>query len=96
MFPGKAAFLRRFDVKSCQLMSMKDETFPVRFPPGSREGFTVVIPGAGNELVINMQKTVGNLVVRVLKVDSGLFKITEDRVELRIEMSVKEALEVLL
>jgi hypothetical protein len=76
-------------------MSMKDETFPVRFPPGSREGYTVVIPEAGNELILNMQKTKGNLVVRVAKVDSEPFKITADRVELRIEMTVKEALEVL-
>lgn len=81
-----------YDLKSCKLLTTEQKVVTVALPPGSRSGYKVVLPGEGHEVIENMAKTVGDLEVTVSSVDSGNFKIFDDRMELHIVMSVEEAL----
>ena len=73
---------------------MKQDEVSVNLPPGSREGFKVVLPGEGHEVVENFSKQKGDLEVTINSVKSGNFQIFSDRMELRIIMSVMDALQV--
>ena len=80
---------------TCQLISFEEKVLSLSLPVGVRAGYISNVPGAGNEAIINMQKVVGQFQLTVTKVNSEHFVVYNDRVEVNIEMSVREALEVL-
>lgn len=82
------------DLKSCQLLKAETKVVTVDLPPGSRPGYQIMLTGQGHEVVENLLKEVGDLEVVVSSVDSGNFRLFEDRMELTIVMSVMDALQV--
>lgn len=84
-----------FEVFNCQLFYKEVKSHSLKFPPGSRAGYKVSLPGEGNDIIENLQKVTGNLEVHISKVNSKRFKVLDDRIELLVEMTVFEALEVI-